>query len=599
MVVRKRAPRAPGRNPETPDAPALAAGTAARIRRAFESYLEEFFAITRRARWRFQSQDWKGRHEDALERLDLYDRMLREAVAELSEFLGADLRDEALWAAAKDRFGSAMRGRHDAELGRTFFNSVTRTVFSTVGINRRIEFFHWHPRPVEIGPPEPVVRTYAGGRETALVVREILHDFRFTRPYENIDRDAALVAAEVDLHLWPIVGPSGEYRIEVIRSPFFRNKAAYLVGRIVAGERLVPLVLPLYNTSAGVFVDTVLLTEPEVSKVFSFAFSYFHVLIERHDLLIDFLRSILPEKPVAELYISIGFNRHGKTELYRDLHRFVHRARQRFVIAPGKEGAVMSVFTLPTYRYVFKVIKDRPCFVRSVAVTDKTSTRREVMEQYAFVCRRDRVGRLVDTQEFENLRFRRERFDETLLHELLATARGLVSVEGDHVVVRHVYVQRKVTPVPIFFEEERDPEALRRTIVDFGYFLKDLAATGIFPSDLFNTWNYGVTKRGRVVLFDYDDVIPIERATFANKPRTYTEGEELTPEEDRIVATPRDFFVDEMRSYSGIPQRLKGVFEDVHADLFTVEFWQAMKAQVSSGDLVDITPYDRAKKFPR
>ena len=556
-------------------------------------------SITKRARWRFQSRDWKGRHEDALERLDLYDKVLKEVAAALAELLGSDLRDESLWPAVKDRFGGLIRGRHDAELARTFFNSVTRTVFGTVGINRRIEFFHWHPRPVEIGPPEPIFRTYAGGRDTRLIVREILRDYRFTPPYQDIERDADMVAAEIDLHLWPVVAMGGDFRIEVIRSAFYRNKAAYLVGRIVAPDSVIPLVLPLYNGSSGVFVDTVLLAEAEVSKVFSFAFSPFHVLIERHDLLIDFLRSILPEKPVAELYISIGYNRHGKTEFYRDLHRFVHRSRQRFVIAPGKEGAVMSVFTMPAYNYVFKVIKDRPRFVRSVAVTDKTTTRSEVMEQYAFVCRRDRVGRLVDTQEFENLRFRRERFDEGLLGELLETARDLVSVEDDHVVIRHLYVQRKVTPLPIFFDRERDPETLRRTILDFGWFLKDLAASGIFPSDLFNTWNYGVTRRGRVVLFDYDDVIPIEGASFARKPRVFDESDELTPEDERIVATSRDFFVDEMRSYSGIPQRLKGAFELVHSELFTVEFWRTVKERVSAGDLVDITPYDTAKKFRR
>jgi len=259
----------------------------------------------------------------------------------------------------------------------------------------------------------------------------------------------------------------------------------------------------------------------------------------------------------------------------------------------------MSVFTMSAFSYVFKVIKDRPRFVRSIAVTDKTSSRREVMEQYAFVCRRDRVGRLVDTQEFENLRFRRQRFDDGLLGELLETARELVSVEDDHVVLRHLYVQRKVTPLPIFFDQEHDPETLRRTILDFGWFLKDLAASGIFPSDLFNTWNYGVTRRGRVVLFDYDDVIPIESANFAHKPRAYDDSDELTPEEERIVATPRDFFVDEMRNYSGIPQRLKGVFELIHSDLFTVEFWRSVKEQVSAGDLVDITPYDPARKFRR
>jgi isocitrate dehydrogenase kinase/phosphatase len=572
---------------------------AARIRLGFDSYADEFASITKRSKWRFQTGDWKGRHEDALERLDLYEKVLGETVAGLAELLGTGLRDAASWSAVREQFAGLIDGRHDAELAETFFNSVTRRILNTIGVNRRIEFFRWYPFPPGSAADEPIFRSYEGGRDTRWVIRAVLQDYRFTVPYEDADRDADLVAAEIDLYLWPLLGQTGNYRIEVIRSPFYRNKVAYLVGRIVATDRVIPLVLPLYHGDEGVFVDTVLLAEAEVSKVFSFAFSYFHVLVERHDLLIEFLRSILPEKPRAELYNSIGYNRHGKTEFYRDLHRFVHRSKERFVIAPGKEGAVMTVFTLPAYSYVFKVIKDRPCFLRSAAVTDKTSTRREVMAQYALVCRRDRVGRLVDTQEFENLRFRRERFDKELLTELRQAAGDVVSIRDDHVVIRHLYVQRKVTPLPMFMTEEHDPEALRRTILDFGYFLKDLAATGIFPSDLFNTWNYGVTRRGRVVLFDYDDVIAIEQASFSEKPRTFDESEELFPEEDRIVATASDFFIDEMRSYSGIPQRLKGVFELVHSDLFTVEFWRSVKRQVSAGELVDITPYDRGMKFRR
>jgi len=577
----------------------LALGAAKRIRAGFDAFTDEFVSITKRAKWRFQTRDWKGRHEDALERLDLYEKVLREVAAAIEGLLVFSLRDEMVWVSIKDCFAGLVGGRHDAELAETFFNSVTRTVFNTIGVNRRIEFFHWYPQPVGVAPGEPIFRCYQGGSDTRLVIRAILQDYKFTVPYEDPARDADLVGGEIDLYLWPLLGPTGEYRIEVIRSPFYRNKVAYLVGRIVAGDRIIPLVLPLYHGDTGVFVDTVLLAEAEVSKVFSFAFSYFHVLVERHDLLIEFLRSILSEKPLAELYISLGYDRHGKTEFYRDLHRFIHRSKELFVIAPGKEGAVMTVFTLPDYSYVFKVIKDHPCFLRTGAVTDKTSTRREVMEQYAFVCRRDRVGRLVDTQEFENLRFRRARFDEELQEELRQAARDVVTIEDDHVILRHLYVQRRVTPLPMFLVEERDPEALRRTILDFGYFLKDLAGTGIFPSDLFNTWNYGVTRRGRVVLFDYDDVIPIERASFSRKPRTYDESEELAPEEDRIVATANDFFMDEMQSYSGIPQRLKGVFELVHGDLFTVGFWRSLKEQVSAGELVDITPYDRAMKFRR
>ncbi|MFI5167762.1 MAG: bifunctional isocitrate dehydrogenase kinase/phosphatase [Thermoanaerobaculales bacterium] len=577
----------------------LAAATAGRIREGFDTYAFEFTSLTKRAKWRFQTRDWPGRHEDALERLDLYDKVLGYMVEIVTSALGDLLLDEALWAETKRQFSIMIRGRHDAELAETFFNSVTRRVFHTVGIDRRIEFFSWYPRTVERPQGEPAFRSYSCGGDTRQVIRQILQDFRFTVPYEDRDRDADLVASEVDLYLYPILTGGDTYRIEVIRSPFYRNKAAYLVGRILARGRVIPLVLPLYNSDSGVFVDTVLLSEEELSKVAGFAFSYFHVLVERHDQIIAFLRSILPEKPVAELYNSLGYNHHGKTEFYRDLHRFMHRSRELFVVAPGKEGAVMSVFTLPDFNFVFKVIKDRPCFLRSPAMTDKTTTRREVMEQYALVCRRDRVGRLVDTQEFEGLRFRRERFDPTLLDELRLASRDAVEVRDDYVVVRHVYVQRKVTPLPLFFTQERHPEVLRRIVLDFGYFLKDLAGTGMFPSDLFNTSNYGVTRRGRIVLFDYDDVIPLERASFLEKPRPLSEADEMAPEEDRIVATALDFFIDEMRSYSGVPQRLKGVFELVHADLFTVEFWHQAKERLAAGDLVDITPYDRSRKFKR
>jgi isocitrate dehydrogenase kinase/phosphatase len=584
---------------ESPGAAEMSVAAAVIIKDGFDAYARAFASLTRRAEWRFHSRDWKGRHEDALERLDLYDKMLGQVIAALAAALGERARDEALWAATKASFSELVRGRHDTELTETFFNSATRRMLGTVGINRRVEFFRWHPATVPVAPGEPVYRSYPGGRETRLVIRELLEDFARAKEYEDLDRDATLVAAEVDLHLWPALAHGGDFSLEVVQSPFYRNKAAYLVGRIVAGERLIPFVLPLYNEDAGIFVDTVLLTEAEVSKVFSFAFSHFHVLVERHDLLIEFLRSILPEKPVAELYISLGYPRHGKTEFYRDLHRFVHRAKKRFIIAPGKEGAVMSVFTLPGYSFVFKVIKDVPGFLRSSEMTDKTTKRAEVMSQYAFVCRRDRVGRLVDTQEFENLRFRRARFADDLLEELALAARDCVSIEDDSVVIRHLYVQRKVTPLPIFLIEERSPETLRHTVIDFGYFLKDLAATGIFPSDLFNTWNYGVTRRGRVVLFDYDDVIPIEQASFMKKPAVRDDAEEIEPEEDRIVATALDFFIDEMRRYSGVPQRLKGVFELVHGDLFTVDFWRDVKERVRNGELVDITPYDRAKKFQR
>ncbi|MCX6831748.1 MAG: bifunctional isocitrate dehydrogenase kinase/phosphatase, partial [candidate division Zixibacteria bacterium] len=407
----------------------------------------------------------------------------------------------------------------------------------------------------------------------------------------------ALVAQEIDLYLWPLVGYRDYDAIDVIRPLFYRNKVAYIIGRIVADSHYVPLILPLYHGDQGVYVDTVLLQEAEASRVFSFAHSYFQVVVDRHDALIRFLKSIMPHKHVAELYTSIGYNRHGKTEYYRDLHRFVHLSKEQFIIAPGREGAVMIVFTMPDYDYVLKIIKDTPCFLRTPDETPKTIGKAEVKRRYNMVCHRDRVGRMVDTQEFENLRFKRKRFSEELLEEFRVAANDAVNVLDDNIVVHHLYVQRRVTPLLMYLQQEKDPEQVRSVLIDFGYFLKDLAAAGIFPSDLFNIWNYGVTRRGRVVLYDYDDVMPLERINFRIKPQPQNEFEEMEPESDWIVAMPDDYFLDEMERYSGLPPALRAAFKSVHGDLYTLDFWSDMQRRIKDGEIVDITPYDRTKSF--
>jgi len=569
------------------------------IRVVFDEYSVDYLRITRRAKQLFERRDWKGRYQDSIERLDLYEKVLDEAAVGLGQILGQSREDRALWTAIKQSFGKIVAGRHDMELAETFYSSVTRKMLRTVGIDREVEFFRLGTRAPAKRPAERVFRRYFNHGDTKALIREILDDHRFTVEYENPDRDAEQVAREVDLYLWPIVQHGSFKSIDVISFPFFRNKVAYIVGRVNVGHRYIPLVLPLYSGKSGIYVDTVLLNDADVSVVFSFAYSYFHVEVVRHDAVIEFLRSILPQTPIADLYTSLGYNKHGKTEFYRHLHHFVHESKEKFVIAPGKEGAVMIGFTLADFDYVFKVIKDRPCFLRSTDVTGKRIDRDEVRERYNLVCHRDRVGRLVDTQEFENLRFRKKRFSPELLREFKLAAREVTEVNSEYVVIDHLYVQRKVVPLPMFLMREKDPEVIRRVIIDFGYFLKDLAATGIFPYDLFNTWNYGVTYRSRVVLFDYDDVQPLERANFRQKPEPRDDTEELMDEEDRIVTESDDFFIDEIERYSGIPYPLKRAFDSVHGDLYQLTFWRDMQRRVRRGEVVDNTPYDQSKRFLR
>jgi isocitrate dehydrogenase kinase/phosphatase len=565
----------------------------------FDSYNAEFIAITHRAKHKFEEKDWQGSRSDANERFDLYEHILDRITVQIQQLLGDQAKNKLIWIAAKPKYECLITKHYDIDRAETFFNSVTRKILSTVGVDREVEFFYLTPKVALSGCGGSIYKTYTPIGETKYLIEKILKDFKFKFGYENVERDAAHVTQEVDLYLWPLLINQNDFSIDVVTSIFYRNKEAYIVGRIRVGSTIIPLILPLVNGENGIYVDAVLLLGSEASIVFSFAYSYFHVEVERYDALIEFLRSILPQKEIAELYTSIGYNRHGKTEFYRSLHRFVHISKEQFVIAPGLEGAVMMVFTLPHYEFVFKVIKDRPCFIRSNNETPKAITKTEVMRRYDFVCHRDRAGRMIDTQEFENLKFKKKRFSGELLNEFIVAGREAVTIAGDYVIVHHLYVQRKVTPLPIYLQTENNPEAIRNIIIDFGYFLKDIAGTGVFPTDLFNTWNYGVTQRGRVVLYDYDDVVPLEKVNFRVKPHPRDEFEEMEPEENWILASPDDFFMDELDRYSGIPHPLKGIFKSVHNDLYTLRFWDDIQAKIKSDEIIDVIPYDRTKRFSK
>ncbi|MBM3327520.1 MAG: bifunctional isocitrate dehydrogenase kinase/phosphatase [Calditrichaeota bacterium] len=564
---------------------------------AFDGFDADFKTITRRAKQRFEARDWQGGWRDAATRLDAYENAIDCIAERFIYVLGERARDEAIWALAKQCFADIIADRYDVERAETLFNSVTRKMLKTIGVNRNVEFFYLNPKINPILTTENVYHTYSSTLDTQSLVKNILLDFAFQTKYEDVERDAEYIAQEINLFLWPVLGLEQNYTIDVVKAVFFRNKEAYIVGRINAGHKIIPLIIPLTNCDKGICAETVLLETYEVGVLFSFAYSYFFVDVERYDALIQFLQTLNPQAERAELYNSLGYNRHGKTEYYRDLHRFIHINREKFIIAPGIEGAVMIVFTLPEYNFVLKIIKDRPCFLRSLNTTSKTTEMADVRRKYDFVSHRDRAGRMVDTQEFENLRFRRKRFSDELLIEFAQAALNNVQIDDDYVTVQHLYVQRRVIPLPMFFEFEKNPEVLRAVLIDFGYFIKDIAASGVFPADLFNTWNYGVTNWGRVVLFDYDDVLPIEKINFREKPVPRNEFEENEPEEDWICASEDDFFMDEIERYSGIPHPLKSVFKAVHGDLYTLQFWHSLTEKLSRGEMFDVIPYNRAKRF--
>jgi isocitrate dehydrogenase kinase/phosphatase len=568
----------------------LAAPAAAAIAAGFDRYEQAFREVTRRARRRFERRDWMGGQLDAAERLDLYRRVLDEVVAQIRALLGPALKDRELWAAMKAAYSPLGAARADVELAETFFNSVTRRIFATVGVDPAIEFVGSDFAELALQDPpgaEPVFRSYIAAAGLRTIVRTILNDFRFAVPCEDFERDVELVAGAIEVQLTEAWGDARHEAIELVRAPFYRNKAAYLIGRIRRDGRSLPLILPLLNGAQGVFADTVLLSEDEASIVFSFTRSYFHVEVERPGALVAFLKTLMPLKRLAELYIAIGYHKHGKTELYRDLLAHLARSDDCFEIARGEKGLVMVVFTMPTYDVAFKIIRD-------TFAHPKRTTRAAVMNRYQLVFRHDRAGRLVDAQEFEHLEFDRERFAPRLLDELLRVAAATVRVDGERVIVRHLYTERRVTPLNVYLREA-DPEAAREAVIDYGRAIKDLAASNIFPGDLLLK-NFGVTRHGRVVFYDYDELCLLTECNFRALPQARHPDDELQSEPWFYVG-PSDVFPEEFGRFLGLPEEQAAVFLERHGDLLGVEFWQEMQARHQAGEIVDLFPYPQRKRF--
>ena len=551
----------------------------------FDTYRGRFAAITARARRHFERREWNAGQRDAARRLDVYGECVSEALHQLRGRLGPLASDRATWNRMREHYGASLEDRGDAELAETFFNSCVRRTFQTVGVDPHVEFIALADTGPDAAVPPHLVESFPREARLDAVLRCALEHARLSVPWDDLDGDARRVAAA-------IVAEADVRRIravELARTVFFRGKAAYLIGRLLTDGAAMPLLLSLRNPAGRVVVDAVLPSENEVSIVFSFSRSYFHVEHEHPAELIGYLRMLMPRKPVSELYTSIGHHRHGKTEFYRSLLRHLATSDDRFEIAPGQRGMVMCVFALPGFDVVFKVIRDR-------FDPPKTVTHAEVREKYRMVFRHDRAGRLVDAQEFEHLEFDRARFAPELLEQLLSLAGQTVRVEGERVVFRHLYTERRLRPLDLYLREA-DPAEARDAVVDYGQVLRDLAATNIFPGDMLLK-NFGVSRHGRLIFYDYDELQPLLACRFRELPRPSDEDGEWA-EEPWYYVGERDIFPEEFRTYLGLRGELLEAFLAHHAELLGVAYWLRMQALHRRGEVLDIYPYRASRRLRR
>lgn len=557
------------------------------VQEGFIAYRQRFLQITARAPQRFVARDWHAAHTDAVERLNLYAQVVTEVVAALKDTAGAPYLERSTWQVMKSLYTPWAYRCEDFELAFTFFNSITRRMFATQGVDESIEFT---TAKIE-SPPEltlrPVTTRYATDPDLKSALFAILDAYERELPFCNPQGAVERMAVGLET-LTSRLGGRPLQAFELLNPVFYRGQGAFLVGRMLSDRAAIPVVIAFRHTVDGIDVDAVLTTDDQVSILFSFTRSYFHVAVDRPYDLVHYLATLMPWKRLAELYIAIGFNKHGKTEFYWDLVRHLEKTDDCFVFAPGQRGMVMIVFTLPSYEVVFKLIRD-------TFADPKRTTRAEVIQRYDLVFHHDRAGRLVDAQEFEGLRLARSRFEPALLEELLTSAAGSVHVQGDDLVIRHLYIERRLTPLDLYIRQVDDKTAAD-AVLDYGQAIKDLAAANIFPGDVLLK-NFGVTRQGRVVFYDYDELCQVTDCYYRTLPQARSDSDEYESDPWFYVG-PHDIFPEEFRTFLGLTGRLREIFLEHHADLFSAAFWRDLKKRHKAGEIVDILPYRRSERLP-
>ncbi len=538
------------------------AAAAGHIAEHFRLYNEEFGRITRRAARNFLAEDWHSAQCDAVERIDLYEQRVAQCVAAVGSELQARRTDVSLWSEIKSSYEKQVACRPDRDFYSTFFNSVTRDLFGTVGVNRQVEFCATGAGRASGSVP---LRVYHLAGSMPTTVRDILCDLPFGAGIGDMDGAVHRISAEIG-RFFATGRPSGAPEsVELIEPIFYRGLQAFVVGRLIGDGAITPLVLAFTHQQKNVQIEAVMLSRAQVGSLFGYARSYFHVDLPVVSAAITLLRSLMPSKPIDELYTVLGRAKQGKTERFFALQRHLERSIDSFVHAPGERGLVMIVFTLPSHDLVFKVIRDK-------FGAPKTTTRTEVIERYQFVFRHDRAGRLVDAQEFKRLRLPCARFMPALTDELLREASESCRVEGDDLIIELCYIERRLRPLNLFLREA-EPAAAESAIIDYGNALRDLAASDVFPGDLLLK-NFGVTSHGRVIFYDYDELCLVSDCIFRDLPRARTEEEEASAE-PWFHCGPRDVFPEQWLPFLCIPPALKDVFNRHHASLLTAAWWRA------------------------
>ncbi|MBT1062147.1 bifunctional isocitrate dehydrogenase kinase/phosphatase [Bowmanella sp. Y26] len=571
---------------ETPLSSPSPARIAYQILKGFEKSFRWYSRITNAARERFEQADWRAVQSAARERIAIYDQSLSEAVAEIYQSCHPHKQDLQFWRELKQHYLKQLDHHGQFELAETFFNSVIGRLFRHQKIDDEMMFVLPSRCYLPGQMRTNVVNSFDARGTIRSTLEAILSSYSFRLPYTNVERDLQ----NLERYLRDSFSKqelATIHKVEILQSVFYRNKAAYLMGRMCTADKPIPFVIALmHDPKGGLCVDTLLTDRHDLSVLFGFARSYFMVDTQHPAEVVAFLQELLPNKKHFELYIALGYYKHGKTVFYRNFLQHLQHSDDQFEAAPGIKGLVMAVFHLPSYGVVFKVIKDE--FAES-----KKITREHVKDCYRLVKMSDRVGRMADTHEYMNFRLPRHRISDTLLEELQEVAASSLEMTEQEVIIKHLYIERKMTPLNLYLDQETDPDKVAAAIEDLGLCIKQIAAANIFPGDMLHK-NFGITLHGRVIFYDYDEVCYMNQRNFRTLPRS-DDPYAL----DTLSVAPDDVFPEQFEHFIVGKRHLKELLKAKHPELMDPIWWQKIQQEMAGGLIKDVLPYPAAKQFRR
>ncbi|MEW9797165.1 bifunctional isocitrate dehydrogenase kinase/phosphatase [Alteromonas sp. CYL-A6] len=565
---------------------ALARKVAFLIISNFDRSYRWFSRITRGAQQRFEQGLWKDTQIASRERITIYEQSLADAVAEIYHLVEVHQKDDVFWQELKKHYTRLLEGHPQFELAETFYNSVIGRIFK----HRKIDNSMMFVLPSRCFLPgrdrDKVINSFDVTTTVRQMYESIFSRYRYNVPFEDYERDLVNLEAALRNRL-TTEQLASVTAVEILRPTFFRGKAAYIIGRICMPDETLPFVISLQtNEQQHLFVDALLTDRKDLSVVFGFARSYFMADSQHPAEVVAFLQELLPNKKHFELYMALGHYKHGKTVFYRNFLQHLDNSDDQFEAAPGIRGLVMMVFHLPSYGVVFKIIKDE--FAES-----KKITREHVKDCYRLVKMSDRVGRMADTHEYVNFRLPLNRVSPELMEELQATCASSLEINGDELIIRHLYIERKMTPLNLYLEQEQDEDKLHNAINELGLCIKQIALANIFPGDMLHK-NFGITRHGRVIFYDYDEICLMSERNFRHLPKS-DDPYAL----DTLSVAPNDVFPEQFEHFIVGKKKFKDILKALHGDLMTPEYWQQVQRITARGEVQNFTPYNPDMRFDR